>query len=173
MPKVKKEKLIIGWREVVALPTLGIPAIKAKVDTGARTSSLHAYDLKFYKRGGKSFVKFKVHPKQKDSKTTIKTHAPVIEFRKVRSSNGLETKRPVISAQVSLMGETWDTELTLADRDQMGFRMLLGRQCFRGRMLVDVGKSFCGEKAKKKKIQKNIKKNIKKSITKTRKKKKV
>lgn len=133
---------IIGWREWVQLPDLGIAKIKAKIDTGARSSSLHAYDLKYEERDGQQWVRFKVHPRQRSSSGPISTQAPVLEFRKVRSSNGHVTKRPVILTMVDVLGESWEIEITLANRDAMGFRMLLGREAIRGRLLVDSGASY-------------------------------
>lgn len=133
---------IIGWREWVQLPDLGIAKVKAKIDTGARSSSIHAYDLKYEERDGEQWVRFKVHPRQRSSAAPVSTQAKVLEFRKVRSSNGHVTKRPVILTIVDLLGEKWEIEVTLANRDAMGFRMLLGREAIRGRLLVDSGASY-------------------------------
>ena len=132
----------IGWREWVALPTLGIGAIKAKVDTGARSSSLHAIEIRKLWRDGKLVVRFKIHPNQRDAQTTIVAEADVLEYRSVKSSGGHETHRPVIRTDVELMGRRWPVELTLVSRDAMGFRMLLGRQAIRGRFLVDSEHSY-------------------------------
>lgn len=125
--------------------------IKAKVDTGARTSSLHAYDLETYKRSGHEFIKFKVHPNQKDSHKVIKCHARVLEYRSVKSLNGKSERRPVILTEVELRGERWPIEITLTNRDEMGFRMLLGRASMKNRFLVNPGKSFYSKKPVKKK----------------------
>ncbi len=163
---VKKEKKVIGWREWVELPELGIKNIKAKVDTGARSSSLHAFDVKIFKRRGKDYVSFTVHPEQRDIKKTITCEEPVLEFRNVRSSNGHVEKRPVIETNVRLLGEEWPIEITLTNRDEMGFRMLLGRQSFRNKFLVDAGKSFNGEKLKKKTAKKKVSKKSTKKATK-------
>ncbi|RCS54711.1 ATP-dependent zinc protease [Bremerella cremea] len=133
---------IIGWREWVQLPDLGIAKVKAKIDTGARSSSLHAYDLKYEERDGHQWVRFKVHPRQRSSDAPIVAMAKILEFRKVRSSNGHVTKRPVILTTVDVLGEHWEIELTLANRDAMGFRMLIGREAIRGRLLVDSGASY-------------------------------
>ena len=141
----------IGWREWVGLPDLGIKTIKAKVDTGARSSSLHAFDLQEFERNGKAWVRFKVHPVQRESRTVIEAEASVLEYRSVRSSSGKATMRPVIVTDVVLLGVTWPVELTLANRDEMGFRMLLGREAFRKRFVVDAGKSYYGGKPKRKK----------------------
>lgn len=140
--KKNKEREVIGWREWVSLPKLDIDNIKVKVDTGARTSSLHAYDIQTYKRNGKEFAKFKVHPDQKDSKIIVACHAQIIEYRKIKSSNGSSELRPVIETEIKLMGQKWLIEITLTNRDEMGFRMLLGRASFRDRFFVDANKSY-------------------------------
>ncbi len=137
---------MIGWREWVGLPDLGIQRIKAKVDTGARSSSLHAYDVEEFDRGGETFVRFKVHPVQRDYSTVVRARAKVLEYRSIRSSSGRASLRPVIIADIALLGAVWPVELTLANRDEMGFRMLLGREAFRGRFLVDAGRSYYGGK---------------------------
>lgn len=134
----------VGWREWVALPDLGIKAVKAKVDTGARTSALHAFDVKIVRRGGKRIVKFKVHPIQRNTKKTITAEAPLLEKRSIRSSTGHETLRPVILTPVTVAGQTYAIEVTLTNRDAMGFRMLLGRAAVRGRFVVDPGRSYVG-----------------------------
>ncbi|GAA4439548.1 ATP-dependent zinc protease [Bremerella cremea] len=148
---------IIGWREWVQLPQLGIAKIKAKIDTGARSSSLHAFDLKYEQRDGQDWVRFKVHPRQRSSSGPIVAEAAVLEFRKVRSSNGQVTKRPVILTNVDILGGIWQIEITLANRDAMGFRMLLGREAIRGRLLVDSGASFLSGVPKRLKIARNSK----------------
>jgi hypothetical protein len=149
VPKKKKERPVIGWREWVGLPELGIAAIKVKVDTGARSSSLHAVQLKFFKRGGCQWVRFTVHPVQRTRKAAVTAEAAVLEFRSVKSSSGVAGMRPVIVTPIKLMGKVWPVELTLAGRDEMGFRMLLGREAFRGRFLVDAGRSYYGGRIKK------------------------
>ena len=142
--KPRSDLPIIGWREWVSLPGLQIEAVKAKIDTGARTSSLHAVRVKIFDRDGRTFVTFAVHPLQKSSKQTVEAEAEVIEFRDIRSSNGHVSRRPVIVTPVSVLGQTWNVELTLANRDEMGFRMLLGREALGNRFLVDSGRSFVG-----------------------------
>lgn len=132
----------IGWREWVALPDLGAGAIKAKVDTGARSSSLHAFDVREFRRHGRTMVAFTIHPLQRESHTTIEAEAELLEYRHVRSSGGHQTHRPVILTTVELFGQRWEIELTLAARDEMGFRMLLGRQAVRGRFVVDPAHSY-------------------------------
>ncbi|HKI53723.1 MAG TPA: ATP-dependent zinc protease [Anaerolineales bacterium] len=141
---------IIGWREWVGLPDFGIEAIKVKVDTGARSSSLHAFDLREFEQEGEKWVQFKIHPVQRKRDVMVEIEARILEYRSVRSSSGKATKRPVIVTQLKLLGITWPVELTLASRDKMGFRMLLGREAFRGRFLVDAGNSYFGGKPKRK-----------------------
>lgn len=142
--RTRSELPTVGWREWVALPELGISAVKAKVDTGARSSSIHALNVEVFHRGGKAFVRFAVHPFQRDTKTTVQVEAPLLEHRRVRSSGGHETIRPVVVTEVELLGQRWPIELTLANRVTMGFRMLLGRQAVRRRFLVDPAGSYYG-----------------------------
>lgn len=139
----------VGWREWVALPELGIERIKAKIDTGARSSSLHAYDIRRSERRGVEVVRFKVHPIQRDFRTTVEAVAPVVGQRSVRSSSGQESLRWVIRTEIALMGERWPIEVTLARRDAMGFRMLLGRQAIRRHFVVDPGGSFLAGRPRK------------------------
>ena len=143
MNPVERKKLpVIGWREWLSLPGIGIGAIKAKVDTGARSSALHAFDVEIFNHGGKEMVRFKVHPYQRDPDTTVEGVAELFDRRSVRSSEGNESMRPVILTVVELLGQQWLVELTLTRRDNMGFRMLLGRQAVRRRFHVDPGRSF-------------------------------
>lgn len=146
-----KNLQVIGWREWVALPDLGINKIKVKVDSGARSSSLHAFDLKTFERDGVQWVRFQVHPLQRSREKNTTVEAIILEFRSVRSSSGIAKMRPVIVTEIELLGKRWPVELTLASRDNMGFRMLLGREAFRGRFLVDAGKSYYGGRPKRKK----------------------
>ncbi len=152
----------IGWREWTALPELGIDSIKAKVDTGARTSALHAFDLEYRRRGRTTFVTFKVHPLQDDTRRTVSAEAELVDERLVRNTGGAQSLRPVIRTPVEVAGQTWEIELTLVGRDEMGFRMLLGRQAVRRRFLVDPGRSFLGRRLVKKKKKKKKKRKKKK-----------
>ncbi len=145
-----KPRLIVGWRELVALPDLGITDLKAKIDTGARTSALHAFDIELHRRGGKKLVRFKVHPRQRDASLVVEAEAPLVDERLVRTSGGEQELRPVIATTVELLGQRWPIEISLARRDVMGFRMLLGREALRGRALVDPGHSFVTGRRKKK-----------------------
>ncbi len=145
--KRKRRQLlpVLGWREWIALPDLGVDRIKAKIDTGARSSAIHAFNIKRFERDGVRWVRFGIHPRQRSAKGEVVVEAPVLEYRRVKSSGGHETNRPVILTTVAWNGLAWEVELTLASRDAMGFRMLLGRQAIRGRMVVDPGGSFLGE----------------------------
>jgi hypothetical protein len=145
-PKKKPALPVIGWREWVALPELGIRAVKTKVDTGAASSSLHAIDVEEFVRAGRPMVRFRVHPLQRNARAFIQSEAELLEYRQVKSSGGHQTLRPVIVTTVELLGTRCRIELTLASRDTMGFRMLLGREALAGRFLVDSGRSFQGGK---------------------------
>ncbi|WP_017301746.1 ATP-dependent zinc protease [Nodosilinea nodulosa] len=133
---------IIGWREWIALPGLGVHAIKAKIDTGARSSALHAFAVERFERGGRAMVRFQAHPIQRNDDYIVTAEAALLDERVVRNSGGQEELRPVIDAQVQVGGSVWAIELTLTNRDEMGFRMLLGRQAVRRRYLVDPGRSY-------------------------------
>ena len=144
----------IGWREWVALPELGVKRIKAKIDTGARTSALHAFALERFERDGAPWVRFEIHPKQRAQTPSIDCEAPILEERKVRSSSGHRSLRPVIRTTLSILGEQHPIEITLASRDAMGFRMLLGREALRGRFQIDPGRSYVGGRPPRKKTRK-------------------
>jgi len=133
---------MIGWREWVAIPDLGVHQIKVKVDTGAKTSALHAEDIRIVRKGGKRFVRFKIRPYQQNTNLEVDARAPLVEKRPVRSSTGHETIRPVILVPILIAGEMLEIELSLVNRDMMGFRMLLGREALKGRFIVDPQRSF-------------------------------
>lgn len=152
--KIKKSKKIpktmIGWREWCALPVLGLPAVRAKIDTGARTSALHAYDVEIVKDGKESIVHFKVHPLDKSTHVVKKCKAKLIGKRVVVSSNGKREVRPVIATIVRVGETAFFTELTLTSRHEMNFRMLLGRKALRaGKFTVNPGRSFLMGKIEK------------------------
>lgn len=132
----------IGWREWLALPKLGVAAIKAKIDTGARSSALHAFGIELFDFQGQAMVRFHIHPWQRSDQNVIVAEAPLAGQRFVRNSGGIETLRPVIIAEIELGDRRWPIELTLTARDAMGFRMLLGREAVRRRFLVDPGRSY-------------------------------
>ena len=147
MTKHKKTALpIIGWREQVSLPDFNIDLIKVKVDTGARSSSLHVKNQQIFKKETQDWIRFNICITQRKNDNNIIIEAPLLEYRKVRSSNGEVAIRPVIVTHISLLDITWLIELTLASRNDMGFRMLLGREAFKGRFLVDAAHSYYGKK---------------------------
>lgn len=138
----RKNLPLIGWREYLSFPELGVEKIKVKIDTGARTSALHAFEIETYQQDNQEMVKFQIHPIQKETDTTIDCIAPLLEYRDITDSGGHIQNRPVILTPVKLGEHEWNIELTLTNRDQMGFRMLLGRQAVKKRFLVDTGSSF-------------------------------
>lgn len=133
---------ILGWEEWVALPELGLPAIKVKVDTGARTSALHAYYVEPFGSARARQVRFGVHPLQRRRDVAIECTARLIDRREVRSSSGEREQRYVIETEIGIGGRLWPIEITLADRNMMTYRMLLGRQAIQAGMLVDPSSSF-------------------------------
>ena len=135
----------IGWREWVKLPRLGGATVKAKVDTGARTSTLHAFDVTETERDGEARVSFAFHPNQDDEETEIRAEARLVDRRNVTASNGQSELRYVVETEVDVDGEPIPIELTLTRRDAMGFRMLLGRHALRGRFMVDPKLSYRGK----------------------------
>jgi ribosomal protein S6--L-glutamate ligase len=135
-------KIVIGSEEWCGLPELHIPAIKVRVDSGAKTSALHAINIRPFKKEGVDWVSYEVHPIQRDAKTTIHCESLVIDKRKVKSSSGLGEVRYVVKTILSIAESTWPIEITLTNRDSMGYRMLLGREAMSGKMLVDPESSF-------------------------------
>ncbi|MGD8331016.1 MAG: RimK/LysX family protein [Acidobacteriota bacterium] len=141
----KKALPVIGWREWVSLPDLGLRRIKAKIDTGARSSALHAINVETFRKRGADWVRFEVHPRQHGG-PTIRTEAPIVDMRWVRNPGGRREHRPVIRTPLVLLGQEWDVDVTLTPRWGMNYRMLLGRQTVRHHFLVDPGRSFLGER---------------------------
>ncbi|MCX6127284.1 MAG: RimK/LysX family protein [Proteobacteria bacterium] len=135
-------KPAIGWREWCALPEFGIAAVKCKVDTGAKTSCLHAYEVSVVKKFGRDVVQFKVNPLQKNSRKVKNCEAHLLEWRYVTDSGGKRTLRPVVKTWLNLGGLIKQIELTLVSRDEMGFRMLLGREAIKKTWVVDPAGSY-------------------------------
>jgi hypothetical protein len=146
---------VAGWREWVALPDFDVAWIKAKLDTGARSSSIHAFDIEEFDRDGETWVSFAIHPWQRSETDLVRVERPVADRRVVRSSTGHEDERYVIATRITVVGRDLDAELMLANRDEMGFRMLVGREALRGAVLVDPGRSYLGGKPKRATRRKN------------------
>ena len=130
-------KIIVGSEEWCSFPDAGLPAIKARVDSGAATSALHAINILPFEREGRTWVSFEVHPLQGDRSVVVRHEAPVLAQREVRNTSGAVETRYVIRERLVLGEQSWAVELTLSNRDAMGYRMLLGRQAMVGRILVD------------------------------------
>jgi hypothetical protein len=141
----------LGWREWVSLPDLNIPDIKAKVDTGARTSALHAFYVEPFERDGVGWVRFKMHPLQRNEEEVVECEAPVKDQRMVRDSGGHAEMRYVIETTILIGSNPLQAELTLTDRESMKFRMLLGRTALRSNYLVDSGRSYLSRPRTKRK----------------------
>ncbi|MDE1221049.1 ATP-dependent zinc protease [Vibrio aestuarianus] len=137
-----KEKMIVGWRETLRLPALGIEKIKAKIDTGARTSCLHAFKVESFTKEEALWVRFWIHPLQRNDEKVVVCEAKVVDERTVRDSGGHEETRYVIESDVCLGGQTWPIEITLTNRENMAFRMLLGRTAMHNKIVVDPTQSF-------------------------------
>lgn len=139
----KINKQIIGWRECFILADLGLPMIKAKIDTGAKTSSLHAFNIKPFTENNQEFVTFDIHPLQKNRKLKINCIGKVVDKRFVSDSGGNREKRYVIETEIESDNKKYKIEITLANRDSMEYRMLLGREAIKKmKFIVDVNKSF-------------------------------
>lgn len=140
----------VGWREWVSLPELGLPAIKAKIDTGARTSCLHAFSIDPFIKEGQEWVRFGIHPHQHNTENEVYCEAKVFDKRTVSDSGGHKEERYVISTDVVLANQRWHIEVTLTNRDSMLFRMLLGRTAMKQKIIVDPNESFLLGKLTKK-----------------------
>ena len=143
---MKKRKIqpsaIIGWKEWIGLPDLGIPAVKAKIDTGARTSALHTFSIEEFEAGGLRMVRFGIHPLQRRKDVKRFCEVPVVERRRVKDSGGHIEKRYVIQTLAVIGAESWPIDITLTSRDTMLFRMLIGRKAVEDRFLIDPGRVY-------------------------------
>lgn len=137
-----RAKLVLGWREWVCLPEFGNALVKAKIDTGARTSSIHAYNLHIDVVGSQMIARFDIAPRGRNRRDEPSAQVPITEFRSVRSSNGESQIRPVIRMSLALGARIKEVEVSLSERDEMGFRLLVGREAIRGDCVVDPGRSF-------------------------------
>jgi len=135
---------VVGWREWVGLPGLRVEWMKAKIDTGARTSSLHAFALEEFDRDAEDWVRFEVHPWQRSAEDAVVVEVPVHDRRTVRSSSGHSQERVVVLLDLRLLHRVVQAEVTLTRRDEMGFRMLVGREVLEQGYLVDVSTSYRG-----------------------------
>lgn len=140
---------LVGWREWVRLPSAGVDWIKAKIDTGARTSAIHAFDLNEFTRDGQSWVQFSIHPWQATAEDSVQVTCPALDVRAVRSSNGSVEERRAVEMVVRLAGRELTTPVTLSNRDEMGFRMLIGREALAQGFLVDASVSYAGGKPRR------------------------
>ncbi|WP_298223105.1 30S ribosomal protein S6--L-glutamate ligase [Flavobacterium sp.] len=134
---MSQNKFIFGSEEWFSFPDLGIPTIKARVDSGAKTSALHAINITPFLKDGANWVKFDINPIQNNLKTVLHCEAPLVDKRIVKSSSGFREQRYVIQTTLDIGTDSWPIEMTLTNRDSMGFRMLLGREAMSGRVLVD------------------------------------
>ena len=166
MMKRKSQKsqptAIIGWKEWIALPELGIPAVKAKIDTGARTSALHVFSLEEFHTDGQRMVRFGIHPLQRRKDIEYYCEAPILEQRRVKDSGGHYEKRYVIQAMAKLGAIAWSIDITLTNRDPMLFRMLLGRKAVENRFLINPGWAYLTGRRLAKSYQTTIAKKAKK-----------
>jgi ribosomal protein S6--L-glutamate ligase len=157
----EKTKKIIGCEEWCAFPELGVPAIKARIDSGAKTSSIHAFNIQKFRRDGRPWVSFEVLPLEDNRRAVIRCESLIVAKRSVKSSSGFSESRYVISTPIKIDGEIWEIELTLANRDTMGYRMLLGREAMKNKMLVDPAESFCFGQVNSSELNKFYRKNQK------------
>ena len=136
------DRFLIGWREWITFPQFSNARVKAKIDTGARTSSIHAYNINVTREGGREIVAFDLHPNQHDDETVVPCRAPLLDTRVMTNSGGQREERLVIEVSIKLGHQEWPIELSLTNRDTMGFRMLLGRTAIRRRFWVVPDRSF-------------------------------
>lgn len=144
----KQTPITVGWREWAGLPELGVPAIKVKIDTGARTSALHAVNIERKRQGGTDVVAFSIQPLQRNNKILIRAEAPLVDIRSVSDSGGHAENRFVVRSCIELGGMTEEIDISLTERHSMLFRMLIGRTALAGNVFVDPSASYlCGRKS--------------------------
>lgn len=146
----RRDRHAVGWREWVALPALGVQRIKAKLDTGARTSAIHAWDIALRRIDGEPWVAFTLHPLQRNDRIRKACLARVVDRRYVTNSGGRRERRYVIETVLRIGKLEWPIELSITNRDEMGFRMLIGRTAMTGRLIVDPSRSYVIGKRKRK-----------------------
>ena len=149
---INSELSSLGWREWVALPDLKLPAIKAKIDTGARTSSLHAFLIEPYRQDGVDMLRFLIHPIQRNQDLEVECHCPIFDQREVTDSGGHREMRYVIQSDFVIGADRWPIEMTLTNRDTMSFRMLLGRRAMENRFMVDPAASYVNGRLRPRKL---------------------
>ncbi|MDD5276793.1 MAG: RimK/LysX family protein [Methylovulum sp.] len=142
MTKSSVDKPMLGWREWAALPELNINGIKAKIDTGARSSALHAFEIDPYRKGGQHWVMFAIHPVQNQTDIVIQCHAPIKDRRIVSDSGGHKQRRYVIETPMVLGHSVISAEITLTNRDTMLFRLLIGRTAMNSLFIIDSNRSY-------------------------------
>ena len=155
-----ENKVIIGWQEIVALPQINLPALRVKVDTGAKTSSLHAENIKYFTEGEIEYITFDVHPVQKNKDIVIHCQAPLSDKRNVKSSSGYKENRPMIKTNIKIGDYVFEIDLNLTKRDYMGFRMLLGRDAMKGNIVIDPEHKFLHGRLSNRDIKLNYKKPV-------------
>lgn len=147
--------MVVGWREWVSLPQAGVPWVKAKIDTGARSSAIHAFEVEEHDVDGAPWVRFLVRPWQRGEDDVAEVRLPVLDRREVRSSNGQVDERYAVAMDLVLAGRPITTVMTLSNRDEMGFRMLIGREALAQGFLVDSSASYVGGRPKRAVRRKN------------------
>lgn len=134
--------MIVGNAEWCALPQLRVPAIRARIDSGAKTSSIHAINIKEFHKGEERWVSFEIHPLRKHTEVFVPCEAKVVDYRMVKSSTGVAQPRYVIRTMIEMGGQQWEIEITLANRRSMGYQMLLGREAMMNRILINPAEGF-------------------------------
>jgi len=156
MSETSAQLAVAGWREWIGLPDLDVSWVKAKLDTGARSSAIHAWDIERFDRDGAEWVRFQLHPWQMSDLDAVDVELPVVDRRTVRSSTGHEEERLVVRTKIRVLDLDLSADLTLTNRDEMGFRMLVGREALRGAVLVDPGRSYIGPRPSRATRRRNL-----------------